>query len=114
MGQREMLVSQGRVRAEAGRVALDKRVGGLGAFSCRNVALQRIATLMTAKITTQQEAPRREAALVYRDASCPDRWLVGAPGQSPPEEQAFTGPNACQAALEFAHRRYGSARYFAV
>lgn len=67
---------------------------------------------MTAKITTQQEEPRPEAALVYRDASCPDRWLVGAPEHSPPDEQAFTGPNARQAALEFAHRRYGSARYF--
>lgn len=67
---------------------------------------------MTTKITTQREDPRPEAALVYRDQSCPDRWLVGAPASSPPSEQAFTGPNACQAALEFAHRTYGSARYF--
>lgn len=72
---------------------------------------------MTARITTQQEEKRPEAALVYRDASCPDRWLVGAPEHGAPgdhpSEHAFTGPNACQAALEFAHRRYGSARYFA-
>ena len=110
--------SRGSTRAEVGTVALDKRVGSSAAFSCRNVALRRIATLMTAKSTTQQEEKRPEAALVYRDASCPDRWLVGAPGESPHGdqgcEQAFTGPNACQAALEFAHRRYGSARFFAV
>ena len=114
--------SRGSTRGEGGTVVLDKRVGGSAAFSCRNVALRRIATLMTAKSTTQQEEKRPEAALVYRDASCPDRWLVGAPGQSPAGdqgcdqayEQAFTGPNACQAALEFAHRRYGSARFFAV
>jgi hypothetical protein len=72
-----------------------------------------LSPIMTGRITNQQESPRPQAALVYRDASCPDRWLVGAPEFSAPEERAFCGPNACQAALEFAHRTYGSARYFA-
>lgn len=67
---------------------------------------------MTGKTTTQPEEKRPEAALVYRDASCPDRWLVGPPRPTQEEERAFTGPNACRAALEFAHRMYGSARYF--
>ena len=67
---------------------------------------------MTAKPTTQPEGPRVEAALVYRDDGMPDRWLVEAPGDKSLEE-AFSGPNACRNALEFAHRRYGSARFFA-
>ncbi len=67
---------------------------------------------MTAKNTTMQEPARLDAALVYRDSESPDRWMVGAPADRPEQEQAFTGPNACVAALEFAHRQYGSARFF--
>ena len=67
---------------------------------------------MTTKLTTLLEGPRVEAALVYRDVRAPDRWLVGAPDKGKAEE-AFSGPNACRNALEFAHRRYGSARFFA-
>ncbi len=72
-----------------------------------------LSPIMTGNFTSLQEDPRPMAALVYRDAACPDRWLVGAPESSKAREHAFTGPNACQAALEFAHRTYGSARYFA-
>ena len=68
---------------------------------------------MTTKITTQVEDPRVEAALVYRDENAPDRWLVGAPGIGGADQEVFSGPNACRNALEFAYRRYGSARYFA-
>lgn len=68
---------------------------------------------MTTKLTTQAEGPRVEAALVYRDDGAPDRWLVGAPGKGCGDEEVFSGPNACRNALEFAYRRYGSARYFA-
>ena len=67
---------------------------------------------MTTKITTQAEGPRVEAALVYADEASPGRWLVGAPGRDPAEQAVFSGPNACRNALEFAYRRYGSARYF--
>ena len=66
---------------------------------------------MTAKNTTTQEPARPDAALVYRDAASPDRWLVGPPDRAG-EEHCFTGPNACVAALEYAHRQYGSARFF--
>lgn len=69
---------------------------------------------MTGNLTTSPETARTEAALVYRDAEFPDRWLVAAPEYTPHQEQAFTGPNAGQAALEFAHRRYGSARSFMI
>ena len=80
--------------------------------ACRYVALRRMfCDAMTGNFTTLQEEARTPAALVYRDAACPDRWLVGSPDQ-PRVEQAFNGPNAWQAALEFAHRRYGSARSF--
>ncbi len=65
-------------------------------------------------MTTLQEEARSEAALVYRDVDCPDRWLVESPEHTPRQEQAFTGPNAWHAALEFAHRRYGSARSFLI
>lgn len=69
---------------------------------------------MTAKNTTQQEEPRAPAPLVYRDQSSPDRWLVGPPeGDEVNEQIGFTGPNAHLKALEFAHRKYGCARYFA-
>ena len=68
---------------------------------------------MTTKITTQAEGPRVEAALVYADEGSPDRWRVGAPGKGAVDEEVFSGPNACRNALEFAYRRYGSARYFA-
>ncbi|GEM_PF-5022483 len=67
---------------------------------------------MTTKLTTHLEGPRVEAALVYRDDDMPGRWLVEAPDHQMAEE-AFSGPNACRNALEFAHRRYGSARFFA-
>jgi hypothetical protein len=70
-------------------------------------------TAMTTKITTQAEGPRLEAALVYADEGSPGHWRVGAPGKDGAEEEVFSGPNACQNALEFAYRRYGSARYFA-
>ncbi len=70
-------------------------------------------TSMTTKITTQAEGPRVEAALVYADEGSPDRWLVGAPGKEAVDREVFSGPNACRNALEFAYRRYGSARYFA-
>lgn len=71
-----------------------------------------LANTMTAKNTTTQEPPRPDAALVYRDARMPERWLVGPPAESAGREHSFTGPNACAAALEFAHRHYGSARFF--
>ncbi|MDT7952491.1 MAG: hypothetical protein RQ966_13390 [Acetobacteraceae bacterium] len=65
---------------------------------------------MTTKPSFQPEGPRVEAALVYRD----DRgWVVGAPPNEPAGEEAFSGPNARRDALEFAYRRYGSARFFA-
>ncbi len=79
--------------------------------ACSYVALRRMFFVnMTGNMTTLHEEVRTAAALVYRDVGCPDRWLVCAPEYAPPQEQAFTGPNAWQAALEFAHRRYGSAR----
>ena len=68
---------------------------------------------MTTKPTFQLEGPRVEAALVYRENGTTDRWLVGAPANEPAGEESFSGPNACRNALEFAHRRYGSARFFA-
>ncbi len=71
-------------------------------------------TGMTGNLTTRQDEIRPEAALVYRDAGCPDRCLVSSPEHTPHHEQAFTGPNAWHAALEFAHRRYGSARSFLI
>lgn len=68
---------------------------------------------MTTKPTFQAEGPRTEAALVYRDNGSADRWLVGAPPNVSAGEEVFSGPNACRNALEFAYRRYGSARFFA-
>ena len=68
---------------------------------------------MTTKLTTMLEGPRVEAALVYRDGDSSDRWLVGAPLNAVAGEESFSGPNACRNALEFAYRRYGSARLFA-
>ena len=69
--------------------------------------------IMTAKSTTGDEEPRLAAALVYPDQSCADRWFVRPPE---PNEAAqpipFNGPNACHAALEFAHQQFGCARYF--
>ncbi len=80
---------------------------------CHHVAMRRmLVNTMTAKNTTTQEPARPDAALVYRDAASPERWMVGPPPASQEQEQAFTGPNACTAALEFAHRQYGSARFF--
>ncbi len=71
-----------------------------------------VSVSMTGRSTTRQGEVRPDAALVYRDLQAPDRWLVGAPEHSVDAERAFTGPNACQRAIEFAHRHYGSARSF--
>jgi hypothetical protein len=69
---------------------------------------------MTAKNTTGEDDRRLPAPLVYRDVSSEGRWLVEPPGAHEDGAPAsFTGPNACQAALEFAHRTYGCARYLA-
>ena len=70
---------------------------------------------MTAKNTTGEDDRRLPTPLVYRDTSCEDRWLVEPPPtQAGCHAESFTGPNARQAALEFAHRTYGCARYLAV
>lgn len=83
-------------------------------IACHHVAMRHmLLSTMTAKNTTTEEPARADAALVYRDKASTDRWLVGPPAEIEGEEQSFTGPNACQAALEFAHRHYGSARFFA-
>jgi len=67
---------------------------------------------MTAKNTTGEEENRPPPALVYPDQASPDRWLVGAPDAAGPAPVEFSGPNACVAALEYAHRTFGCARYF--
>ncbi len=51
-------------------------------------------------------------AKVYPAAGEDDQWVVEAPGARKGERKIFTGPNAAIAALEFAHRSYGSARFF--
>ena len=80
---------------------------------CNHVALQRMSWMaMTAKTTIGEEDPRVSPALVYRDRITEDSWVV-----EPPDglgTRAFVGPNARSSALEFAHRTYGSARYFSV
>ena len=68
---------------------------------------------MTAKNTIGGEDARLPSPLVYRDGSHANRWLVEPPAGSGAEVASFTGPNAWQAALEFAHRAYGCARYLA-
>jgi len=58
--------------------------------------------------------PEREfdqgPAKVYPDPERSDRWIVEAPTVA--DRRVFAGPNAEAAALEFAHRSYGSARFF--
>src|SRR4051794_26804214 len=72
------------------------------------------AIVMTTKTTVGYEQPRLVPPLVYHDTSCGDRWLVEPPaGHEPAAPTAFTGANARHAALEFAHRTYGCARYLA-
>jgi len=66
---------------------------------------------LTDAIRAVQDGPDRRASppLVYRDRAISGGWVV-----EPPEgngRQAFIGPNACMAALEFAHKTYGCARY---
>jgi hypothetical protein len=50
-------------------------------------------------------------AKVYPDAADPECWIVEPPTPHT-ETRSFTGPNAESAALEYAHRTYGSARFF--
>jgi hypothetical protein len=95
---------RGRLRLT--RSKLEESIG-----SCGVAALQRMSSLMTAKNTTHTEEERLPAPLVYRDEADQSRWIVDPPVEQPAEPTAFTGPNACQAALEFAHRTYGCARY---
>jgi hypothetical protein len=52
-----------------------------------------------------------EPAKVYPDPHEADCWIVEAPTAAI-EPRVFAGPNAEAAALEFAHRNYGSARFF--
>lgn len=49
-------------------------------------------------------------AKVYPDPKRSDHWIVEAPAEA--DRRIFAGPNAEAAALEFAHRNYGSARFF--
>ena len=80
---------------------------------CRIAAMQRMNRFMTGRNTTSEEEPRLDAPLVYPDGASANRWMVSPPpDRASVAPQAFTGPNARQAALEFAHERYGSARYF--
>jgi hypothetical protein len=67
---------------------------------------------MTARTTVGEEDPRTSPPLVYRDPNASEGWVVE-PAATGAEAQAFTGPNARLAALEFAHRTYGCARYLA-
>src|SRR4051794_2370458 len=70
--------------------------------------------VMTTKTTVGEEQPRLVPPLVYHDTSSGNRWLVEPPaGHQASEPAAFTGANARHAALEFAHRTYGCARYLA-
>src|SRR3954447_1734804 len=97
----------GRARVVA--PAANNQIGPRGV-----AAMQRMSSVMTAKNTTHIEEPRLPAPLVYRDEANQDRWLVEPPAEvEDGEPAAFTGPNACHAALEFAHRTYGCARYLA-
>ena len=57
-------------------------------------------------------AAASEPAKVYPDPEQSDRWIVEAPAAPDPDRKVFAGPNAEAAALEFAHRSYGSARFF--
>ncbi len=49
-------------------------------------------------------------AKVYPHPEQSDHWVVEAPTEA--DRRVFAGPNAEAAALEFAHRSYGSARFF--
>ena len=53
-----------------------------------------------------------DPAKVYPDPHEADRWIVEAPPTDAAGPRVFDGPNAEAAALEFAHRNYGSARFF--
>jgi hypothetical protein len=81
--------------------------------ACGVAALQRMPPAMTAKNTTHTEEARLPAPLVYRDGADQNRWVVDPPDEAEAAPTGFTGPNACHAALEFAHRTYGCARYLA-
>ena len=73
-----------------------------------------MSSVMTAKNTTHIEEERLPAPLVHRDEADHSRWVVDPPGREGPAKPAtFSGPNACHAALEYAHRTYGCARYLA-
>src|SRR4051812_11678356 len=77
---------------------------------CSDVAMQRMPLIaMTAKTTFGQEDPRACPPLVYRDRITGGGWVVEPPNGV--GVRAFVGPNACIAALEFAHKTYGCARY---
>ena len=81
--------------------------------ACGVAALQRMSSVMTAKNTTHVEEERLPAPLVYQDEADQSRWVVDPPGNMGAEPATFSGPNACHAALEYAHRTYGCARYLA-
>lgn len=99
--------------ARNGRASAAFAAGSATKADCSYAATQRMPVIaMTAKNTTQAEELRLPAPLVYADDRDADRWLVDPPGRAA-APTAFTGPNACQAALEFAHRTYGCARYLA-
>ena len=82
--------------------------------NCAYAALRRMNRfIMTAKNTTVYVDPRLDAPLVYPDSSCSGGWIVRpVEGSEKVELVTFSGPNACQAALEFAHAKYGCARHF--
>ena len=81
---------------------------------CSDAAVRRMPVIaMTAKTTIGEDAAR-PTPLVYRDVGAENRWVVELrETQVASEPTSFTGPNACFAALEFAHRTYGCARYLA-
>ena len=97
------------------RASLGRRATHAFVNPCHNAAMQRMSwPIMTAKSTTGDEEPRLAAALVYPDHACADRWFVRPPEPTGDEAEPipFSGPNACHAALEFAHENFGCARYF--
>jgi hypothetical protein len=53
-----------------------------------------------------------DPAKVYPDPQGADRWVVEAARAGAVDRRVFDGPNAEAAALEFAHRNYGGARFF--
>jgi hypothetical protein len=70
--------------------------------------------MFTMFTNVNEDDHRAVLPLVYRDPGTEDGWLVEPPDASAGAScQAFTGPNARLAALEFAHRTYGCARYLA-